>query len=319
MAPKKTFGSRLRLDQMTAVPPPPKNPRDGSISPAAWWALLSFAVVVLLAYLALLQQPDGAARKRQFGSCACYCAAGVNEPIVQALYDYRQRCGQRAVVARADGSGRLYGQITAEAALGSKRGADLFVTADATLLQDGFARGVIGQRFALAIERPVIAAAADSDFAAGDLADLLTVDRRLRIGIANQDAAIGKITRQIAERLGVVPDYLDRCKVETENVMQLAQALVTKSLDAAVLWDTTVTQINRQHGRPLLRVVAPAENNPHPCVGHVAVGVVRNSSDPEAALRLARFLSSSEGGLQRLAEAGFEIVEQKPQESSSLP
>ncbi len=294
--------------------------RGGFLSPVAWLALVSCAAIALLACLAIGQRPD--ARRSGSGGNALrvYCAAGVSAPIIQALSDYQQRSGQPALVTRMDGSGRLYGQIVAEAELEVNDRADLFVSADAALLAAGRARNIIGDRFALAIEHPVIAAATDSDWSVSDLNQLIRSDQDRRWGIADENAAIGQVTRQIAKRGGVLPELLRHRKLEAENVMQLAQALVTRSLDAAVVWDTTVAQVNRQQGYPVLRIVAPAEGPVEdPLVGHIAVGVVRGTRNYDAALRLARFLGDPDGGLKRLAEAGFEIVEDEATEQHREP
>lgn len=299
---------------------PVRRSRGGSISPLTWLALLSCALVALLAYLAVRQRPDVRSPAGSVSALRVYCAAGVSEPIARALRNYEQVSRQRAVVAREDGSGRLFGQIAAERLTGAKGGADLFVSADASLLRDGQNQGMIDRCYVLAVEHPVIATWTGSDISPGTLRQMVEDQGQLRFGIASQNAAIGRTTRQIAERQGVLAELLNRRKLETENVMQLAQALMTKSIDVAILWDTTVKQINTQQGGLVLTIVAPAnEPGPAPFVGQVAVGVVTGTPELESARRLAQYLSAPDGGLKQLAEAGFEIVSQPRNEPDNQP
>ncbi len=73
--------------------------------------------------------------------------------------------------------------------------------------------------------------------------------------------------------------------------MTLAQSLLTGSLDAAVVWDTSVIQINQE--RPLLKVAAfldPHEKFP----GELAIGIISNTTKPGACLQFVDYLQNSD-------------------------
>jgi ABC-type nitrate/sulfonate/bicarbonate transport system substrate-binding protein len=55
------------------------------------------------------------------------------------------------------------------------------------------------------------------------------------------------MTRQFAKNQGLLKKLEARKVTDCENVMILAQALATNSVDAAVIWDCTATQVNAQN------------------------------------------------------------------------
>jgi ABC-type molybdate transport system substrate-binding protein len=238
-----------------------------------------------------------------------YCASGVAEPIELALRSYRAQFDIDARVVRTGGSGQLFGQIKTEFESGVTRGADIFISADASLVERGHQQGVIAERIPIARHRPVIATHVDSGYTTAGLSQMVLSADALRFGIANESAAIGRLTRDIAQHEGVLNELLERRKLETENVMQLAQALQTKTVDAAVIWDATVTQVNRQYGGEVLKIATRTQMPTESDSGRVTLGVVMNTPHPTAALRVARFLAARDGGLLFLKHAGFEVVD----------
>lgn len=287
--------------------------RRRGISPVAVTAALSIAALGVLAGLTLWLRPDVRRWPQPADELRIYCASGVAGPIQQALEAYQQQSSQRVALVRTGGSGRLFGQIQTEYETGMLRGADLFVTADAELCERGLASGAIDQHFPLADQRAVIAAHVDSGIHVADLRQLVdAVD--ISFGIANAQAAIGRQVRSAAQQQGVLGELLKRRKVETENVMQLAQALQSKVIDAAVVWDSTVAQINQQSEKPMLHIVAPIDaTNGAARSGQISVGVVQTTPERQAAAAdVARFLAAAEGGLPFLERAGFRVADQLP-------
>ncbi len=282
--------------------------RRGEISPIGLLAVGSIVIVAFLFYSTLLLRPESRKADGNF-KITVYCASGSVHPVEQALQAYRNELGIDARVERTGGSGKLFGQLKTEFQSGVDRGADLFVSADAELLERGHAEGVISEILPMAVQQPVIAVRIDSELDIVDLKELATDPANLRFGIANENAAIGRLTRHIAKRRGVLDELLARKKLEAENVMQLAQALQSRSVDAAIVWDTTVVQINRQSGNDVLRVSSRLELPGGGSSGNVSVGVATASKNPTAAIRVARFLAARDRGLPFLAEAGLEVVD----------
>lgn len=287
--------------------------RRGEISPVGLLAIASVVLIVGLLYLSLQLRPGARSDASRAAEVQIYCAAGVASPIEQALQSYREEFGVAVDVVRTGGSGKLYGQIETEFRTGVARGADLYVTADNALLEQGQAQGIIHEILPMGRQYPVIATYTQSTLAATSLQELVTLPD-VRFGIANENAAIGRLARVLADEAGVLDDLLTHRKLETENVMQLAQALQTRTIDAAIVWETTVSQINLQNENEVLTILKRLPPPVGETSGHVAVGVVHGTADPTAALRVARYLTASDGGLPRLAEAGFEVIDGDPWE-----
>lgn len=281
-------------------------PRHGQVSPTVVLALSSIVAVLGLAYSMLLLRPDARHTAPNGVELRVYCAAGVAEPINQALLKFREQTQIDVSVTRIGGSGTLFGQLQAEQRMEVARGADLFVSADASLVERGYELSMFERPIPLAIERPVIATRKGHPLPFRDFRTLCTGEHNLRIGIACEQAAIGRLTRQIAQDEGVLTELLDRCKLETENVMQLALALQTGAIDVAVVWDATVTQTNRWGDSPLLAVAEHVTDTTQWSPGHVTLGIVCNASHNVTARRLAEFLTTENGGVPYLEQAGLD-------------
>ena len=182
-----------------------------------------------------------------------------------------------------------------------------FLSADFELVSELKRDGVVTEKFVLATQQPVIAVPVNSTLKVESLLDLL--NRNVRFGIASEQAAIGKITRQIASRDGVIELLENQKAVDTENVMVLAQALLAGSLDAAVLWDTTVAQINSQSDANPIKIVAMADSH-ESYQGDIAVGIVSKSELMDSCLALCHYLQRSESGQKAFEKFGFSLMDQ---------
>ena len=251
-----------------------------------------------------------------------YCAAGVVQPATQVIEAF-QKLDRSVVIelARIGGSGELAGQIRLEHETNNHNGADIFITADETFIDDHSNSEIYAESYAVANQRPVIAVANPSAWKLARLADL-TEQPHLKFGIAAEQAAIGKLVRDIARRDGILQQLESLKATESENVMVLAQALVAGSLDAAVVWDATVAQINaaeQDAGHPTLRIAAFADST-NQFYGRVKVGVVQKPAGTTPAARnLAQFLANSEAAQIAFERAGFgsaESIESHPRSSS---
>ena len=239
-----------------------------------------------------------------------YCAAGVAVPVEQALTDFNSRGVGQAEMTRIGGSGRLLGQIAMERALDMRGGADLYVSADASLIRRGQQQQIMARGVPLARQHPVIAVRSAARFPAPTTISEMIATRRF--GVANENAAIGELTRTLAEEEGQLAALEASAALDAENVMHLAQALATGALDAAIIWNTTVAQINQQSETPRLQVAALLEPPKGSEAGVISLAVVRGTGVPEAAERLARFIADREGGLGHLDAQGFQVIGETP-------
>ena len=305
-------GERAELSQEIAQ----GSASQGSVSRLLLFVLCSLLLVIGLGLTALNLRPDASRDNRSPLGAAdvvrVYCAAGVAKPVELAMESYNKAYGGRIEIVRTGGSGELAGQIKTEYETGVDPAADLYLSADDMLLNKAHQDGVIAERFPLAQQRPVIAVREDASRTFKSLKELVSADG-LKFGIASNRAAVGKLVRQIAERQNVLSDLESKKATESENVMTLAQALVTGSLDAAVIWDTTVKQLNQVDRRKVLKVAAYADPD-NIYNSNIGIGVLSSSSRPTAALKFCRYLSGAEASSNAFQKFGFRVVPGDPWE-----
>lgn len=267
---------------------------------------LSLGVLLLLVFLALSLRPD-VGNEPSVQVVRVYCASGVAKPIEKLIERYNRDFGAKVELVRTGGSGELAGQIQAEFEASVENGADLYVTADEFLLDKACDQGIVAERFRLAKQQPVIAVANDRAIAIDGMQDLVDGSNGYRFGIASKRAAVGKMARSIAQRYGLSDELEQNKKTDAENVMTLGQALVAGSLDAAIIWDTTVAQINQAAGKDVLRIAshADAEGKSESRIG---VGVMSSTRVPTSCLKFARYLTAPETGREVLQEFGFTFL-----------
>ncbi len=287
-----------------------KYSRRGAISRVLILLIVSILLVVLLGYFALRLRPDAHRTTFSQTTVRVYCASGVAQPVEQVINFYNQAYGVNVQIVRTGGSGELAGQIKTEFETGLLGGADLYITADDQLLAKAHHEGLVAERLSLAEQKPVIAVATSSNLTIRNLRDLVQMND-IKYGIASERAAIGKLTRRIAKRDGVLMELESNKATDSENVMTLAQALVAGSLDAAVIWDTTVAQINESNGQseqPRLKIAAVADPL-NEFQSKIAIGVVSATEAPTECLKFARYLTAPETGKAAFEAFGFAFVE----------
>ena len=190
-----------------------------------------------------------------------YCASAAVEPFNQIVdqFNSSERARSEGVIVeinRAGGSGVLAGQLSAEAMTGVKNMADVFISADSNRMLNLVNQQVIAESFPIAAQFPVIAIRNPKEFdliQANDLPSLLNL--KIKLGVGSVTSAIGFETRRIAKSSHCLDRLQTYKTADFENVMALAQALSIGSIDAAILWDSTVHQFN-QSGNPPIKILA---------------------------------------------------------------
>ena len=279
--------------------------RTGSMARLLLFMLTSLLTVVVLGFAALQLRPD-ANRIDNSNTVRVYCAASVAGPIEEVLHSYNETYGANVEVVRTGGSGELAGQIKTEHTAGIEDGADLYLTADEMLLKKGRDEGIITQRFAIAEQRPVIAVSSDSSLQFNSLSEMVA-NNRIRFGVASQRAAAGKIVRSIAEETGLLKQLETGKATDAENVMMLAQALAAGSLDAAVIWDTTVNQLNQVGNGPVLKIACNADST-NQVKSKIEIGVLSTTDVPTPALKFCHYLSGSGQARSAFQKFGFQFI-----------
>ena len=282
--------------------------RTGSVSNLLLFIMGSVLVAAALGMAALNLRPEAARNNNaSSGNVRIYCAAGVAKPVQQVIESYNQEFGTSVEIVRTGGSGELAGQIKTEFETGLEGGADLYLSADDVLLEKAHKDNVVAERFPVAVQRPVIAVRADYAASIESLQQLVN-NEEISFGIASSRAAVGKLVRKIAKRENVLESLERRKTTDAENVMTLAQALATGSLDAAIIWDTTVNQLNQVDDQPILKIAAFADDQ-NRFNSDIAIGVLNSTTQPTAALRFCRYLTGAVESKISFERYGFHFIQ----------
>jgi len=284
----------------------------GLISHLLLTAIASIVTIGLLGYMAISIRPDAKIDVNSAKAVRVYCAAGVAQPLEQLAQTFNEQSSYEVQIARIGGSGELAGQVKMEFETKASHAAHLLVSNDEHVLKQPSLEGICDQQFVLAIQRPVIAVSTGCRLEARGLETMLQ-DKEIKYGIASKRAAIGSLARKLAESHGVLADLEQRKSIDAENVMVLAQALVTGSLDAAVIWNTTVSQINQQSNSTILKIAGPADAA-NQTTSNVTACVVANQANQEftGVKSFVEFLVDQKNSKRVFESFGFESVQESP-------
>ena len=219
-----------------------------------------------------------------------YCAANLMKPVESLAVQYRAETGVE-VRLQFGGTGALLANLRAA------RQGDLFITADEAGITDGKKYDLIREVIPLISQRPVIAVRTGNPKSIKSLADLRRAD--VKLALSNPEtAAIGRVVKAL---LGAAYEPLAaHATVQKPTVTEIASDLHLGTVDAAILWDSTVTQFNG------LEAVEAPEISKH--VEKGLAGVLAFSDAPAQALRFARYLAAPEKGGKTFTQYGFTAI-----------
>jgi len=231
--------------------------RDGKIaewSPLAWFG--ASAILCSCLFIGALSLSTTNTGNQKF-VVRVYCASVAVEPmnkIVDQFNSSKLATSEKIVVdiVRAGGSGALAGQINTESLTGVRYMADVFVCADSNRMIELVDEKVIDDRFPIAVQFPVVAVRGNDKLNRQKIKDLQSLlNQEIKLGIGSASSAIGFETDRVAKQKNYSDLLQTRKTAEFENVMSLAQALSLGSIDAAVIWDSTVVQFNQTNNQPI--------------------------------------------------------------------
>ncbi len=246
------------------------------------------------------QDEIGAADAGQVATSAdrlfLYCAAGMRSPMEQIVADYEREYGV-AVQLQYGGSNTLLSQVEV-AQMG-----DLFLAADDSYTRLAQKKELADETLPLAEMRPVIIVRQDNKQGIRGIDDLLRDD--VRVALANPDqAAIGKATRDLLAKTGEwerLQTHVTQTGVFKPTVNEVANDVKLGSVDAGIVWDTTVVLY------PDCEAVRTPQLDAG--IGHVTIAVLRSSTAPTRALRFARYVAARDKGLMTFEQHGFQPVD----------
>jgi molybdate transport system substrate-binding protein len=221
-----------------------------------------------------------------------YCAAS-NKSVVEAIRQEYQRETGREVQIQYGPSQTLL--ASAEIA----KSGDLYLPADDSYLGIARERQILAEQIDLAQMRAVIAVPQGNPLQITSLADLLRSE--IRLAQANPEAAaIGKLTRDHLLKQEQWEPLKAKTAVFKMTVNDVLNDVNIGAVDAGIVFDGVL------HDYPKLEAVNLPELND--LRAKVAVGVLKFSKQPTAALHFARYLSARDKGLVRYREHGYEPV-----------
>ena len=259
-------------------------------------SVVALAILIVLAFMVTSKpdvMPDAGDGSGPRAELIIHTAAGLKGPMTELAFAYERAYGVK-VDLRFGGSGTLMANIELNP-LG-----DAFLSADINHLHKAHSKGLVKEILDIAQQRPIIAVPTGNPKNITSIDDLLKND--VRFGIANPDAAaVGTITKKALEATGQWEAVSKAAAVMKPTVNEVATDLKIGTLDAAIIWDSTVALINRE--QEVAEVIVPS--NFKTDGGEVALGILDNSKQPTLALHFARWISSPERGAPVFTKHGF--------------
>ncbi|VAX38619.1 molybdenum ABC transporter, periplasmic molybdate-binding protein [hydrothermal vent metagenome] len=222
-----------------------------------------------------------------------YCAAGM-KPVMDEIIKSYFKEQNVAVECQYEGSGTLLNKLEA-----AKRG-DLYLAADSSYIQIAQKKGILKESIPLAHIWPVIAVRKGNPKQIKGIKDLLRKD--VTFALANPKAAsVGKLTKKILMQSGDWKGISQAVKAYKPTVTETAADVKLGTVDAAILWNTTVVV----HKKYMDAVQVPFFKK---AVQNVTVGVLSFSEKPTEALGFARYLQAPGKGQKEFSKMGYETV-----------
>lgn len=207
------------------------------------------------------------------------CGAGLRDAMNPIGEAYQEKTGVRVDFAYS-GGGILLAQLAF-----SKVG-DLYMPGELFYLQQAEQQGLVLDKRIACYFVPVLAVQKGNPKGLQSLKDLARPG--LEVGLGDpQSLAVGLTTQRILDRAGIREAVEKNVVFRGGCVPELVNALKLKTIDAAILWDTTAFQ-NRED---VDTIEISKEWNE---VAVVPIGVLRCARDVEAARRFMEFVVSPE-------------------------
>jgi len=245
--------------------------------------------LVLFALIYLMSRGDN--RGESIGTLRIFCAANMRKSVEELAKEYYKRY-KVTIEADYDGSGTLLARLQL-----AEKHADLYLAADDFYILKAREKGLVAESLPVAYMSPVIAVQKGNPKGISKVEDLL--GEGLKVAVCNpEQAAVGRSARRALEG----SDHWDRlvkvAEVMKPKVTDLANDVKLGTVDAAIVWDSTVAMY------PELEAIRDPLLDKERV--NVTLGIVSSSSSPSSALRFARFLASENVGLPVFRESGFE-------------
>ena len=260
------------------------------------WVGASAVVLVLLGWMLYSMADRGGGPGSEAKQLKVLCAAGIRLAMEPIAEEYEKEYGVK-ISFDFQGSGTLLSNMKID-----KTG-DLYLAADDSYIELARKDSLVQEEIPLAKMRPVILVSGDNPHQIEGINDLINKDVRVALGNTGQ-AAIGKSTKKLLTASGHWEELEKKVtKIGTflPTVNEIANAVKTGGMDAAIVWDATAAQY------PALKAIRTEELDAG--MDSITIGVLTSSDHPTEALRFARYAGARDKGLQMFQKNGFEVVE----------
>ncbi|HJN09661.1 MAG TPA: molybdate ABC transporter substrate-binding protein [Pirellulaceae bacterium] len=225
-----------------------------------------------------------------------YCAAGMRYAMEKVRAQYEEEMGV-LVRLQYGGSNTLLNQLEVN------QTGDLYLAGDESYIRLAQEKGLAVEAIPMALMKPVIAVPVDNPKNILTIDDLLREDVKVALGDPGA-AAIGKKCKRLLSASGQwrqLEEQVTKSGVFKPTVNDVANAIKLGSVDAGVIWDSTVAQYSE------LKPVAAPELDAG--LATIEIAVVKNSKNPTAALTFARYLTARDKGQEIFRATGFEVLD----------
>lgn len=223
-------------------------------------------------------------------SLTVYCTANLKKPVEEIATQYEKEHGIE-VRLQYGPTGTLLSQLQV-----AKRG-DLIIVADDGSLEDARRKNLLGKSLPLTEQHGVIAVKQGNPKNIRTIAHLLCPD--VKLALPNpESASIGKITRQML--ITQWQKLEKKAVVMKPSVTEVAADVQLGAADAAFVWDSTVPQFKG------LEAVEVPELARH--LDHASAAILSCSTQHEAALEFARYLTAPDRGGLVFKKLGFKMA-----------
>ena len=257
--------------------------------------LLMIASLVGLAVIfAVLVGNQGPASRSQSGAdeskpLMLYCAAS-NRAVMESIREKYEEEFDRSVEIQYGPSQTLLSSLEVT------RSGDLYLPADDSYLKIAHDKELVAETLPIARMNAVIAVRKGNPKKIEKLDDLLRDD--VRLVLANPDtAAVGKVVRKVLQKDGKWKPIEDAAAASRPTVTEVANDIVVGAADAGIVYDAVLHTFDDLEFVELPELGDAGSN--------IAVGIVTTTTQPQAALHFARYVSARDRGLTHYQDHGF--------------
>ncbi len=208
-----------------------------------------------------------------------YSAAGLMKPMEEISKNFEEETDINVNI-QFNASGVLMNQIKTV-----KQG-DIYIAADSWYVNQLFEQNIIIKRHRIAKHTPVIIVPNENKNNINIFNDILLPGKK--IIIADNSAAIGKVTQEIFEKNEISEDIQKNIISNAETVNKVKMYILLNQADAGIVWKANYFE-NREE---LKMVKIPEENN---IIKDISIGKLKYSTNSEKAEEFLNYITSPKG------------------------